>query len=265
MPITDNSLLFPSNCSRPNRSFVVYLGEGKFFIRTVTMRVLQKEKATAMKTLLHKITSRGALIIIIVGLTLLFVLLYSAVSQNCYVNFSPKGFTIIPKGQSRIEELEKKLKESVTLSEYNKLENYVEQLEKENRNFQLKYIKLKNASGANIEESDDNVVKRMYTLMSNISRAEENIEYSMVTIRNKLDLNVTVNTNSKAMNLELSKHIQKVLKSLGIYNGEIDGDQIETREAVIEFQTKFGLSVDGIIGDNTYSAMRCAIDEAKNH
>ncbi|NLN81816.1 MAG: LysM peptidoglycan-binding domain-containing protein [Clostridiales bacterium] len=50
--------------------------------------------------------------------------------------------------------------------------------------------------------------------------------------------------------------IQATLSKLGFYSGALDGIfGPQTRQAVIEFQTRYGLTPDGVIGTETYSSM----------
>lgn len=51
---------------------------------------------------------------------------------------------------------------------------------------------------------------------------------------------------------EQVKQIQQLLKDWGYYTGAVDGDYgEETRQAVIRFQKKHGITVDGIVGAQT--------------
>ena len=50
--------------------------------------------------------------------------------------------------------------------------------------------------------------------------------------------------------------LQNILKHLGIFNNEIDGEfGSDTRNSVIQFQKQNGLTPDGIVGKNTWNAL----------
>lgn len=60
------------------------------------------------------------------------------------------------------------------------------------------------------------------------------------------------------------REVQQKLKSLGFYNGSVDGDYGEgTEAAVIRFQKQYGLSADGKVGTQTLTALRGARATAK--
>ncbi|MFW6296769.1 MAG: peptidoglycan-binding domain-containing protein [Halothece sp.] len=51
--------------------------------------------------------------------------------------------------------------------------------------------------------------------------------------------------------------LQRVLRSQTLYNGQIDRIYgIKTRQGVIKFQRSSNLTVDGIVGPNTWKALK---------
>ncbi|MFH1621683.1 MAG: peptidoglycan-binding domain-containing protein [Candidatus Omnitrophota bacterium] len=53
-----------------------------------------------------------------------------------------------------------------------------------------------------------------------------------------------------------NKDIQTALKNAGLYKGEIDGKiGAKTRDAIMEFQKKNDLKVDGVVGKNTWELL----------
>jgi len=72
-------------------------------------------------------------------------------------------------------------------------------------------------------------------------------------------------TVSAAMTSELPDEmsIQKALKNLGLYQGELDGKVgPKTREAVREFQKQNNLVADGKVGSKTWSLLKKGLEQA---
>jgi len=222
-----------------------------------------------MKAIIGKLTSRGALAVILVVAVFIFFFLLYAVSRDAEIIWSKDGVVkIIPQGSMRIKQLEKLLFGSVSKDEYQRLEARYNHLESEYRIVCSRVNRLLAAAGVDLSKGEDVAIRKLEMLAARSKKTERDMNVSLSTIRIEVMLGMTINTNSHDMNetiLGLYMDIQKFFKCIGVYNGKIDGDQAATCQAVKKFQKKYGLKEDGIIGPNTFSAMKQAFEEAKSH
>ena len=71
-------------------------------------------------------------------------------------------------------------------------------------------------------------------------------------VKKTINASNIVNTNSQKTKTTELLNVQKRLSELGFYSGEIDGiNGSRTKIAIINFQTRAGLTPDGIIGPKT--------------
>jgi peptidoglycan hydrolase-like protein with peptidoglycan-binding domain len=67
------------------------------------------------------------------------------------------------------------------------------------------------------------------------------------------------------INLETLDGAQKALKALGFDPGKIDGrDGPNTQDAVRKFQAHVSIKIDGIVGDQTRTALMAELDRAQS-
>jgi len=199
------------------------------------------------------LTSKVTLTFLVVVLLMVCIFLGYAISRDAKISISKdRWLTITPKGNERIKELEERLAK----------------LEEEHHIVSSKYARILKVVGADMKDGD-NTAMEMITLMSVRSKElERDVKYSLSVIRTEVYRNRTINTQSLAMDqtvVDLYIHIQKFLRAVGIYNGQIDGDQAATCSAVRQFQAEYGLDVDGIIGEKTLAEMERVFKEAKSH
>lgn len=202
---------------------------------------------------LGKILKSRALCVVltIVSLFVCVVIVY-AIRRDAEISFSRDGLLrISPKGNERIKELEERL--AKVLDEY--------------RSISSKYEQIVKIVGADMENSDG-VVSAIQLMYARFIDLKRDTNYSLSVIRSEVYRSRTINTQSLAMNqatVDLYIHIQKFFRAVGIYNGEIDGDQAVTCSAVRQFQAEYDLDVDGIIGEKTLAVMERVFEEAKEH
>ncbi len=222
-----------------------------------------------MKVVLQKLTSRGALAFMLVCVILLFAFLLYAVSRDAEIVWSKDHVVrIIPLGSERIKQLQLLLNQSVSGDEYQRLKARYEQLDKEYRIACSRVTRLLVAAGIDLSRGEDAAVRKVEMLAARSKVADGDMSVSLSVIRLEVMKGGTINTNSRATDGArggLFMDIQKFLRCVGTYNGEIDGDQDATCRAVKQFQEKCGLGADGIIGRNTLAAMEKAFEDAKSH
>lgn len=222
-----------------------------------------------MNTILKKLTSRGALACILVSVVLLFLFFVFAVSRDAEIIWSEDGvIRIIPQGSERIKQLEELLSQSVSKDEYQKLEARYIHLESEYKIASSRVNRLLAVAGVDLSEGEDAAIRRLEMLAARSKEAEHDMSVSLSVIRLEVIRGRAINTNSSAMDetrIGLYMDIQKLLRCIGVYNREIDGNQANTCRAVRKFQEKCGLAVDGMIGENTLAAMKKAFEDAKSY
>ena len=111
-------------------------------------------------------------------------------------------------------------------------------------------------------------IRRLEMLAARSREIEPDMSVALSVIRLEVTRGRTINTNSRAMDekrRDLYMDIQKLLRCIGVYNGEIDGEQTSTCHAVKNFQEAHGLVPDGIIGQKTLVSMEEAFEKAKSH
>lgn len=219
--------------------------------------------------ILEKLTSRGTLAFILIVAVFLFSFLLYAVSRDAEIILSKDGVVkIIPQGSARIKQLEKLLFGSVSKDEYQRLEARYSYLENEYRIACSRVNRLLAAAGVDLSEGEGAAIRKLEMLAARSKEVEHDMSVSLAVIRYGVMRGRTINTNSRAMD-EMRRgvymDIQKFLRCIGVYNGEIDGNQVATCRAVKKFQEKYGLTVDGMIGQNTLAAMEKAFEAAKSH
>lgn len=174
---------------------------------------------------------------------------------------------INPKENQRIMELEKQLANSVDIARHNKLQQQHYRLEEEYRRLRSEYSNI--AKIVNADNHDADAMAQKITLLAARSKQlERDVRLSVSVVRSEVFRGRSINTNRPSIDektRELYAHIQKLLCLLGVYNGEIDGDQATTCYAVRKFQREYGLKDDGIIGHRTFDTMERAFEEAKSH
>jgi murein L,D-transpeptidase YcbB/YkuD len=222
-----------------------------------------------MKALFRKLTSKGALVLALVVVVSLFTLLLTAVFRDAEISFSKAGVvTIVPKGNKRIEQLEKLLNNSVSKDEHQRLRASYDHLYDEWQIARSRVTRLLAAAGADLSKGEDVAVRAIEMLAARHKQVQNDMYVCLATIRNEVNVGRTINTNSSDMNetrCGLYMDIQKFLTCVGAYTGRVDGNQPCTCNAVKEFQRKSGLSDDGIIGRKTFRAMERAFEDAKSH
>ena len=196
--------------------------------------------------------SRVPWVVLAIASLFVCIIMVYAIRRDAEISFSrDEWLRICPKGNERIKELEERI--AKVLGEF--------------RSVSSKYEQIVKIVGAD-KEDGHGVVSAIQLMYARSRKLERDTNYSLSVIRSEVYQTRTINTQSLAMDqttLDLYVNIQKFLRAVGIYNGEIDGDQAATCSAVRQFQAEYGLDVDGIIGEKTLAVMERVFEEAKSH
>jgi hypothetical protein len=113
-----------------------------------------------------------------------------------------------------------------------------------------------------LQGTPDVVIPKIWALLEERNRLleekkglENDIQNSFRIIDRELTTNGTINTNRTVIDergRELNKHIQRCLMAIGHYNSDINGESGLTSSAVKQFQASKSITVDGVIGRNTW-------------
>jgi murein L,D-transpeptidase YcbB/YkuD len=213
--------------------------------------------------------SRAICLLLAIACLLACILMAYAISRDAEISFSKdKGLVICPKGNARIEELERNLAASVPVTKYTDLDARYQRLEAEYRSVSAKYAKILKVVGADVRNGDDTALETITLMAVRSKELARDVNVSLSVIRTEVSRNRSIRTQSPAddqTTIDLYMHIQKFFRSIGIYTGPINGDQAATCLAVRDFQAKYGLDVDGKIGTQTLSAMEAVFDDAESH
>lgn len=109
-----------------------------------------------------------------------------------------------------------------------------------------------------LQGTPEEVEFKIRQMCDEIRNRGEDIGLAFDELPKILDRDGTINTKMPTVNenrIQIYKHVQNCLSSIGAYNGKIDGKQASTYKAVTEFQKHNNLKPDGIIGKKTWPAI----------
>lgn len=184
---------------------------------------------------------------------------YAVVIRERGISFSlgDKKVTILPGRNENIVELQTTLQKSN--KDYDALAKAFKKY-REEKALEISRLPLE------LQGTPTEVEYNIRKIYDEIKECGEDIGFSFYMLQKILYRDGTINTRMPSENekrIELYKHVQKCLSSIGSHNGQIDGRQAATCEAVKEFQRHKNLKVDGIIGKETWSAITRKFEEKK--
>jgi ABC-type maltose transport system permease subunit len=200
-------------------------------------------------------------------LIILFIIFIFAIYYKVEVSLSlEKGITVKPIINLSIKELESRLADSVPQADYNKILANYEKAKQEHAIDHDEISKIKRTLCVK-EDCKESLSPVVFGLKSRVDALETNSEYSFKIICSKLEISGPISTKRPIIDNEelrtLYKHIQICLSAIGSYNGICDGEQLSTYSAVMEFQSKNKLIVDGVLGNNTWRVFKTVYEKKK--
>lgn len=183
--------------------------------------------------------------------TMALAALYAIVVRDRGISFpiGGKTVTILPGRSQKIVELESTIQKSHT--DYDALAKSFKKYREEES------IKISRLPGQ-LQGTCGEVEFKIKQMCDEISKRGEDIGFSFYMLQKIFDRDGTINTKMPTVNenrIQIYKHVQNCLSSIGAYNGKIDGKQASTYKAVTEFQKHNNLKQDGLIGKKTWPAI----------
>jgi len=207
---------------------------------------------------------------VVVGLIAMVSLYALYTKRGISASWKDKKIKIERGGEERIVELETTIErmktDYISRTQYDDFLRKYKDITEEFRKYREGAIEISELPHELGQGSREEVLPRIRLLWASKIELNGDIGYSRRVIEREVNLNLTINTRRPANDqrtVDLYKHIQRLLSAIGFYNGEINGDQGLTYQAVMEFQAANNLHVDGILGEMTWSKIKEKLDEKK--
>lgn len=213
-----------------------------------------------MKKLPDFLLSKQCLVVAVIILFIICIFLIIALRSGSDITIGP-GFqvsfhsTAIYEIRRLKDQIENLRLTTVSKDQYEELLQRIQDLENTSINIGLLPVDVQ-------RKSPKEVIEAIKSIMTDTKEAIGDTQFSIAVVGNEINKNWIINTRQPANRAvrQLNLHIQTVLNKIGAYNGPFDGKMENTYQAVMDFQSRHGLKVDGILGKKTWNMIRKDVD-----